>query len=126
MRRGTIILTRFPFTDLSSSKRRPAVIISNVSPTKPDVIVAFISSVIPGKLSKTDYLLDVDHKKFLKIGLRKKSVFKMDKLATLNKSIFSGELGNLPTEILWELEKKLKIALSLNRAESELEGKGTS
>ncbi len=28
MKRGTIVLTKFPFTDLSSSKRRPAVIIS--------------------------------------------------------------------------------------------------
>ena len=113
MKRGTLVLTKFPFTDLSSSKRRPAVIISRVSPAKPDVIVAFISSVIPSKLSKTDFVLDVDHKNFLETGLMKKSVFKMDKIATLNKSIFSGELGYLPAELFSELESRLKVALVL-------------
>lgn len=113
MKRGTIVLTKFPFTDLSSSKRRPALIISKVSNEKPDVIVAFISSVIPGRLSETDFVLDTNHKDFPGTGLRKKSVFKMDKLATLDKTIFSGELGNLTTNILVKLEIRLKIALEL-------------
>ncbi len=80
MKRGTIVLTKFPFTDLNSSKRRPALIISKVSNEKPDVIVAFISLVIPGRLSETDFVLDTNHKDFPGTGLRKKSVFKMDKL----------------------------------------------
>ena len=42
--RGDIVLLAFPFTDLSSHKTRPAVI-SESSET--DVVVAFISSVIP-------------------------------------------------------------------------------
>ena len=87
MKKGTIVLTRFPFTDLSSSKRRPAIIVSNVVKNKKDVIVAFISSVIPEKLQKTDLLIDKTNKDFSKTGLRKKSIFKMDKLATLEKSI---------------------------------------
>ncbi len=113
MKRGAIILTKFPFTDLSSSKRRPAVIISKDCNDKQDVIVAFISSVIPDKLSGTDFVLDMKHKAFPATGLKKESVFKMDKLATLNKSIFSGELGNLSADVLKKLEIKLKIALDL-------------
>ena len=31
MKRGTIVLTQFPFTDLSTTKRRPAVIVSKVN-----------------------------------------------------------------------------------------------
>lgn len=115
MERGTIVLTKFPFTDLSSSKRRPAVIISRASNDKEDVIVAFISSVIPDNLSETDFVLDLDHKDFPAAGLKKKSVFKMDKLATLNKSIFSGEMGKLSPDILCRLEDKLKIALDLKK-----------
>jgi mRNA interferase MazF len=115
MERGSIVLTKFPFTDLSSSKRRPALIISRVSSEKPDVIVAFISSVIPERLSDTDFVLDVNHKFFPGTGLKKKSVFKMDKLATLDKSIFSGELGSLPSHILRRLNTKLKIALALKK-----------
>lgn len=113
MKRGTIVLTDFPFTDLSSSKRRPAVIISRTSNDKVDVIVAFISSVIPDNLSETDFVLEMEHKDFAQTGLKKDSVFKMDKLATLNKAIFSGEIGALSPGILSRLETRLKIALAL-------------
>jgi len=42
--KGKIILIPFPFTDQSSSKRRPALILLE---RKNDVVVAFISSRIP-------------------------------------------------------------------------------
>ncbi|MCX6583915.1 MAG: type II toxin-antitoxin system PemK/MazF family toxin [Candidatus Aminicenantes bacterium] len=117
MERGTVVLTKFPFTDLSSAKRRPAVIISRVSNEKEDVIVAFISSVIPYNLSETDFVLDTGHKDFAATGLKKKSVFKMDKLATLNKSIFSGIMGNISVDILKQLESRLMFALDLKKTD---------
>lgn len=115
MERGTIVLTLFPFTDLTSGKRRPAVVISKASKYKTDVIVAFISSVIPNELSETDLLFDSKRKDYQKSGLKKTSVFKLDKLATLNKSIFTGELGIVDSDTLTDIDKKLKIALDLNK-----------
>jgi mRNA interferase MazF len=47
MKKGKIVLTRFPFTNLSSDKRRPALILIDTEASDPDTIVAFISSVIP-------------------------------------------------------------------------------
>ncbi len=82
MERGTIVLTLFPFTDLTTAKRRPAVVISKTHQEKADVIVAFISSVIPSELSATDFMYDSKCKDYSKSGLKKKSVFKLDKLAT--------------------------------------------
>ena len=38
MKRGAIVLVPFPFTDLSTSKRRPAVIISKYNPLKKDAV----------------------------------------------------------------------------------------
>lgn len=113
MKRGTIVLTKFPFTDLKSSKRRPAIIVSKTENNKSDVIVAFISSSIPTELSESDYLFDITNKDFKSSGLKKKSVFKMDKIATLNKSIFTGEIGSVSSETMKELSKKLRIALDL-------------
>lgn len=113
MEKGTIVLTLFPFTDLTSAKRRPAVVISKTSIEKADVIVAFISSVIPNKLSETDLFFDINGKYFPNSGLKKSSVIKLDKLATLNKSIFTGELGLVNGVTLSEIDKKLKIALGL-------------
>lgn len=114
MKRGTIVLTLFPFTDLSTSKRRPAVVISKSNKTKEDAIVAFISTVIPEALSETDLLFDSDNNDFTKSGLKKSSVIKLDKLATLKKAIFTGELGALNQQTLAEINRKLKIALSID------------
>ncbi len=114
MDKKTIVLTKFPFTDLSSSKRRPAVIISKVTDEEPDVIVCFISSVIPQTIKEPDFILETSHKDFNKTGLKKTSVFKMDKIATLEKSIFSGELGIISDDIYYKLIIKLKKALDID------------
>lgn len=111
--RGTIVLTKFPFTDLQSHKRRPAVVISRNNKTRTDFILAFITSVIPENLSDTDLFLDYDHIDFRNSGLKKPSIIKSDKIATLNRSIFSGELGRLSADTLKNIDKRLKIALGL-------------
>ena len=113
MKRGTIVLTRFPFTDLKAFKRRPAIIVSRERKTSADFIVAFITSVIPAPLSDTDLLFDRHRNDFVKSGLIRDSVIKLDKLATLNKAIFSGELGSVSAKTLREIDMRLKIALNL-------------
>ena len=44
MRRGTVVLTPFPFTDLIGQKVRPAVIVSRSDRPGSDVLLAFITS----------------------------------------------------------------------------------
>jgi len=46
--------------------------------------------------------------------LKKSSVVKLDKLATINKSIISGELGSVSNRSLETINEKLKSALDLN------------
>lgn len=107
MKRGTIVLTRFPFTDLKSAKRGPAIVISKENPEKEDVIVAFITTSIPTVLSNTDLLFDKNRNDFNKSGLKKISLIKLNKIATLNNRIFTGELGNVSDQTLREINKKL-------------------
>jgi len=107
------VLAKFPFTDLTASKRRPAIVVSKEG-TKDDVIVAFITSVLPEKLSDTDFLFSPDHADFATSGLTRPSLIKADKLATLNRSILTGELGGLSTEIMKQVDERLKTALGLN------------
>ena len=113
MKRGTIVLTFFPFTDLSSLKRPPAIIVSRNIPDIDDVIVAYISSKIPEKIFDTDLVVNQQNKSFSKTGLIKESVFKMDKLVTINKNIITGELGYADKNLMNELDKRLRIALFL-------------
>ena len=113
MKRGTIVLTKFPFTDLSSAKRRPAIILTKVELNDPDVIVAFISSVLPAEPSPVDFVLRETDPDFSETGLKKSSVFKMDKLATFDKAIFTGEMGQVSGAVFDKLRAKLRIALDL-------------
>jgi mRNA interferase MazF len=113
MDKKKIVLTRFPFTDLTTAKRRPAVVLTSRKKHASDVIVAFISSVVPPHLADTEFVLDTTHPDFGISGLRRPSVFKMDKLATLDVAIFTGELGEVSDAIFDQLKERLKKALEL-------------
>lgn len=87
-----IILVPFPFTDLSSQKIRPALIISKTTKESDDVIVLFISSKIQ-KNPPRSYILSSHHKDFVKTGLKVSSLVRCDKVATLSKKVILGEIG---------------------------------
>ena len=111
MKRGDVVLVRFPFSDYSTTKLRPALIIS--VDNEKEVCVAFISSVIPVELDKTDFLLTEEDDDFDQTRLKKDSVFKMNKIATLDKSTILGRLGTVSKRLEKELDQKLRIALGL-------------
>jgi mRNA interferase MazF len=98
-----IVLVPFPFTDLSSAKRRPALIVSpdNYNVGK-DVVIAYITSQInlPPRLG------DYDLQKWKEAGLPKPSKVRM-KFATLDKSIIVKKLGKLEKEDSEEIGKIL-------------------
>jgi len=48
--KGKIVLIPFPFTDLTSTKLRPALVLTE---GEKDCVVAFISSKVPSELSST-------------------------------------------------------------------------
>lgn len=114
MKRGKIVLTPFPFTDLTGNKVRPALIVSTNLRTGGDVILAFISSVFnQSALSPTDETLLKTSADFAATGLKVDSVFKMDKLATVERSIILGEIGEVTANLQTRIDAKLKIALNL-------------
>lgn len=111
-KKGTIILIPFPFTDLSASKVRPAVIVSS-SLAGDDAIVAFISSKKVRRLQKTDVAVKNCGKTFANTGLKTDSVIKVGKIATLDKKIILGKLGNIDTATEKELNRKIKILFGI-------------
>ncbi len=114
MKRGKIVLIPFPFTDLTRNKVRPALIVSSSLTNNNDVILAFTSTAFDAsKMSPTDELLLVTDADFSATGLKKSSVFKMDKLATIERSILLGELGEVSAILQTKLDFKLKLALEL-------------
>ncbi len=113
MKRGTIVLTPFPFTNLSGQKVRPAVVVSRSDRQGRDVLLAFITGQQPLVLALTDLPLVDAHPDFAQTGLKKSSVVKLDKLVTIETSILLGELGELSAALLQETDTKLRYALDL-------------
>lgn len=111
--RGKVILVPFPFTDLSAQKIRPALILCPASAPGSDVIVAFISSVLPVHPAPTDVMLSDSDPSFPKTGLRVASVIRCDKIATLDKRIVLGELGTLVPHDMRLVDRALHRALGL-------------
>lgn len=79
-----IILVPFPYSDLSSSKRRPVLVISNNNYNKnyPDILVTVITS----NLYKDDYSVELQNND-LEVGvLPEQSIIKCHKLFTIDQS----------------------------------------
>ena len=114
--RGKIILVPFPFTDLSSQKVRPALIVSTAVARSEDLIVAFISSATQPKHAPTASVIISDRDPLFKeTGLKTTSVIRCDKLATLDKRIVLGELGLLASKQIQSVNRALRLALGLRR-----------
>jgi mRNA interferase MazF len=107
-KQGDIVLVPFPFTDLSGEKVRPAVVISSEEKGD-DVTLCFISSIIPNKILGNEILIKKEEKDFKNTGLKTNSVVKVTKIATLEKKIILGKLGNL------DLKNLLKIKIIIKK-----------
>ncbi len=98
-----IILVSFPFTDFTSDKRRPALIVSpdnfNVGL---DVTIVFVTSQVNSPSRVGDYHL----KNWSEAGLPKASLIRM-KFATVDKTIIVKKMGQLEIDDRAEIEKIL-------------------
>jgi mRNA interferase MazF len=110
--RGDIVLTRFPFTDLTGAKARPAVVVSQ-GQIGQVVVLAAISSVVRGALAPTDLGVTPAHAEFAGTGLRLPSVFRMHKLAAVERSVIIRRLGRLGPQLQAEVDRLLRAALGL-------------
>ena len=93
MIKGKVVLKPFPFDDLSATKVRPAICLTNPIGKYNHIILAFITSQIPTDLLETDIVLDTSHPDFRASGLRKPSTIRLDHLMTVRKSLIQRELG---------------------------------
>lgn len=101
MSKGDIVLVRFPFTDLSSSKVRPALVLVEENEMG-DLCLAFITS-------KTEKVgeYDIPVSKSVKTGLKTDSIIRLNKITTLHEDIVVGKIGTLPKKYFPIIEEKL-------------------
>jgi mRNA interferase MazF len=115
VQRGSVVLIRYPFTDLTGAKVRPALILTpdHLLPCLEDLLCLFISSVMPAELLPTDFILEPEHASFLQTGLKRRSVLRTHKLALLHKALVLRVLGAGDPSLMHEVNQRLRVALGL-------------
>ena len=106
MSKGDIVLITFPFTDLSGTKLRPSVILSE---SAQDVTVCFITTQTEWQ-EPTDIVISPNNSN----GLRKLSLIRVGKIATLEKILIKGLMGKLSVIEISNLNSKLKLVFQLD------------
>jgi mRNA interferase MazF len=93
---GSIVLTRFPFTDLSGGKVRPALVVSRDNERRVDVVLAFITSRTLNPPLPDSFAIQPSAVN----GLKVPSLIRFDKLATLEKGVVAGQIGRMEASAL--------------------------
>jgi mRNA interferase MazF len=100
---GDIILIPFPFAEITKTKVRPAVVITETEDKYRDLVVPAISSVVPEKLSEREFLIVPGELN----QLRTKSIVKVDRIVTVKRENIIAKLGKLSNEEINIFKSKL-------------------
>lgn len=109
-----IYLARFPFGDVATLKLRPVLLLTGEVGSVPEVLVAYISSVIPATVLPSNLLLDLVRPEHASTGLKVPSLVRLHKLATIHKKSIMRHLGKLEPAVITMVQDKLKVLLGLS------------
>lgn len=115
MKQGDIVLIRFPFTDLTATKVRPAMVASSEAFHKDqqDAIFLLITSNTL-RVTPYDFLIEETHPEFVRTGLKKASVFRVGRLHTLSQKLAYSRLGTVGPKFREEIIARLKQIFHLS------------
>lgn len=105
MKQGDLVLVPFPFTDLSGSKIRPALVLAV---TLLDVTLGFITTQLQWQ-EPTDVLLMPTPVN----GLKKASLVRLSKLATIDWKLLQGRFGEVSVSELALIHQNLRQLFQL-------------
>jgi mRNA interferase MazF len=104
-RQGDIVLIPIPFTDLSSRKRRPVIVISNdaYNQKTADIVVAAMTS----NPISVDYSFTITSADLETGTLNRPGKVRVDKIYTLSQSIIVQTFGRVKISVLDQIRKVL-------------------
>ena len=107
---GDVILVPFPFTDQSTSKKRPAIVISsdNYNQSKPDIILIAVTSQVNATLQFCEALIN----DWAGARLLKSSMIKPI-MTTVQRNLVIRTLGKLQSQDLQDLENILQQIIDI-------------
>lgn len=111
-RRGDIVLVPFPFTDFSTLKQRPALVISSdaFNRSHEDVILVALTSQSGSASKGGNYHIKGAEQK--RSGLLREGVVLVGKIITIDQRLIRGTLGTLSPKVLEEISKRISKIIS--------------
>jgi len=105
-RAGQIVLTPFPYTDLSATKLRPVLMLRQASRFD-DWLVCMVSSQEHQAETDLDEIISPTDIDFVNSGLKVPSVLRLSRLAVLDGSLLLGYIGAISEERLGTVRQRL-------------------
>ena len=106
MKKWDIVLVKYPFTDFSSEKLRPALVLLPEDEEN-DLLLAFITS---NTIRKSSFDITISKGE---TGLHKDSTLRLKKIMAVHKSLIIGKIGNISKQQLIIINDKLREMLDL-------------
>ncbi len=111
--KSDIVLVQFPFSDLSQTKLRPALILA-VSSSIDEITLCFISSQKVQRLSPDEFAIFKSDDEFLQTGLKTNSKVRVTRIITLERKLIIRKIGKLGEKQIDNLNQTLIEAFNLN------------
>jgi mRNA interferase MazF len=108
-----VVLVPFPFDDLSGTKVRPAVCLTEPIGQHRHVVLAFITSNVPDEPLDTDIVIASSDEDFELTGLRISSALRLHRMITANTQLIQRELGQLSSRQQEIIKDRLKVLFDL-------------
>jgi mRNA interferase MazF len=105
LRQRDLILIPIPFTDLSSKKRRPVIVLSNddYNSKTQDILVVGVTSLIQGK----EYSVPLEKEDMEEGELLRESEIRADKIYSLSQEIVVKRFGRIKGEVFREVVDRI-------------------
>jgi len=107
-KRKDVILVPFPFSDLSYSKKRPALVLADIH-ERDELICMMLTSAL-----SIDHKVDISIKDIDLAGLPKPTVARISRLFTLKQSLVIKKLGIIENEEYGDIVSRLIKLLNVN------------
>ncbi len=113
IQQGDIVLISYPFTNLSSTKVRPALVVSSseFNDLNKEAVCVFITSQYYD--TPFDLQISQSNSRFEMTGLHQRSTVRVGKIATLHLNLVKRYLGSMPPTLMEEVKKILSFLLHL-------------
>jgi mRNA interferase MazF len=113
IQRGDVVLLSFPFTDLSGTKVRPAILVSDDSFNRQGDDGVFVCITTQKYQTPFDLSVTKSSSSFRATGLKENSTVRVSKIMCLDKGLVRRRLGSADSVLMKKIQSALKCLLAL-------------